>query len=209
MKKLLVIALLMVMVSGLAFAQGAGTPAANKGDLTVMFYSPRVDIGGGSDTSPGYLLRANFKVADAFKLNLEYTTNQHNFGTTIGDLKFNDTKIGAKWLPYHTDAGNIGIGIFTQSTKVDFNGTDSFSGLGYGIDGDYKAGEKVTLYGLLDYNSSLKGEGLTLKSTTFEVGGKYDLGNNIYGSLGYRSNNISGDATVNFRGFVVGLGMKF
>jgi len=190
-KKILVLALIMgLLITASAFAEEQGDSNA-KVNLAARYY-PAIFH---SSNAPDYNLNMLFLEGNLFlgkdkkwKISAEY------FG---GE----DTKNNIK-LTTNSFTGRVGYDLVSHLwVTLDYKSTElkvvgvknTYSGLGLGLEKEFKAGERVPIFAAVHYYPTLDGSrGEDFHCFEYEVQVKYQIPNAIDLSVGYKGENWNG-----------------
>lgn len=207
------------------------------------FWASAVAPAMGSRSANGWYADANLYFAKRWGVGIDYNSNNINMGTfafnNVPIYNVNNNQI-AFANNVVVNVGDFTLGEFTGKVKYQLtdpankdgalrvyllwrsynwswmNAGYNPSGLGGGIDGFFKMGDRWEGFGMLDYAScdgNVLGWSLNTSSWRYEVGVKYYFSQGFFGRASYRGENMHfnrspwSDATLN--GPTIGIGVKF
>lgn len=246
MYRISLIIVMVLLLALPAFAQSTkstSTENANtSGDISVMYYGATLDTGingVGSRTASGFCGDANVYFAKRWGIGIDYTTNNVTMGrfpfivnnqwVNVNIPDFTVSNFGAKLKYQLTDPspdGALRIYLLWRNLNTNWSGPVNnvmwtnvgynASGLGGGLDGFVKMGQKWEAYGMADWaslNGNTLGVGINASEFCYEAGVKYYFSSGFFGRLGWRGEsynfNQNGWGGSNLNGYVVGVGVKF
>jgi len=213
MKKILVVAIIFgILLTGAVFAEEKDD-SRTKVNLAARYY-PAIFY---STNAPDYDINSIFLEGNL------YVGKNKKWKGSIEYFGGNDTKRGVK-LDVNSLTGRIGYDLwehlyFTldyKSTQLKSAGvSNTFNGLGFGIEKDFKAGPRLPVFLALHYYPTLDGpRGQDFHVFEYEVMVKYKIPNAVDLSLGYKGENWDGFNNVSridagFRGPYFGISKEF